>query len=152
MLIILEKDSKGKAEELQKSIAECLEGDADVISKGPQEDLEIKDIAEDTTKEEVLKDLLRKTGDESGVTINAIKSLRKAFGGTLTALVTLPLTAATKIIGDDSKVQIGFVKCRVRRVARPLKCFKCWHYGHLATKCNSIRITAAAGTYLAGAS
>lgn len=137
MLIILEKDSMGQAEELQKSIAGFLEGDADVISKGPQEDLEIRDISEDTSKEEVVQWLQKKAGEDCGLTTDAIKSLRNFFGGTQIALVTVPDRVATKIIGENGKVRIELVNCRVRRVERPVKCFRCWHYGHLATRCKS---------------
>ncbi|XP_015121726.1 uncharacterized protein LOC107044379 [Diachasma alloeum] len=137
MLIVLTKDSASKARVLQSSIAGLLGEDAEVLSKGPQENIEIKDRDDMTTKEQILKALCKAAGNEVQMTQDAIKSLRKAYGGTQTALVTLPVLVAKKILGDHGKIRIPSVNCRVRRVEKPVKCFKCWHYGHLATKCTS---------------
>ncbi|XP_015117357.1 uncharacterized protein LOC107041356 [Diachasma alloeum] len=125
MLIVLTKDTS------------LLGEDAEVLSKGPQENIEIKDLDDMTTKEEILKALCKTAGNEVQMTQDAIKSLRKAYGGTQTALVTLSVLVAKKILGDHGKIRIGWVNCRVKRVERPVKCFKCWHYGHLATKYTS---------------
>ncbi|XP_015124082.1 uncharacterized protein LOC107046091 [Diachasma alloeum] len=137
MLIVLTKDSASKAQVLHSTIAGLLEEDAEALSKGPQENIEIKDLDDMITKEEILEALCKTAGNEVQMTQDAIRFLRKAYGGTQTALVTLPVLVA-KILGDHGKIQIGWVNCRVRRVERPVKCFKCWYYGHLATKCTSI--------------
>ncbi|XP_028982425.1 uncharacterized protein LOC114841562 [Diachasma alloeum] len=54
-----------------------------------------------------------------------------------TASVTFAATAAKKILGEHGKIKRGWFNCRIRRVEGPIKCFKYWHYGHLATKCTS---------------
>ncbi|XP_015121922.1 uncharacterized protein LOC107044523 [Diachasma alloeum] len=76
-------------------------------------------------------------GEEHKIGADTIKSLCKAYGGTQTASVTLAATTAKKILGEHGKIKIGWVNCRIRRVQRPMKCFKCCHYGHLATKCRN---------------
>ncbi|XP_015122863.1 uncharacterized protein LOC107045204 [Diachasma alloeum] len=137
MLIVLSKDSSSKAQVLQTTIAGLLGEDAEVLSKGPQENIEIKDLDDMTRKEEILEALCKTAGNEVQMTQDAIKSLRKAYGGAQTALVTLRVLEAKNILGDTGKIRIGWIYCRVSRVERPVKCFKCWHYGHLAKKCTS---------------
>ncbi|XP_015117891.1 uncharacterized protein LOC107041717 [Diachasma alloeum] len=137
MLIILSKDKENESDSLHKAIAELLGDEADVLSKGPQEELEIKDLDELTTKEEVLEALRLTAGVDCQISPDAIRSLRKAYGGTQTASVTLAAAVVKKVLGDRGKIRIGWVNCRIRRVERVIKCFKCWHYGHLAIKCRS---------------
>ncbi|XP_015119046.1 uncharacterized protein LOC107042499 [Diachasma alloeum] len=133
MLIILSKKTTDGAAELRTAIANLLGDEAQVLRKGPQEELEIKDLDE-TTKEEVLEALQRIAGEEHEITPKAIRSLRMAYGGTQTASVTVAATAAKKILDEHGKIKIGWVNYRAKRMERPIKCFRCWHYGHLATK------------------
>ncbi|XP_015118398.1 uncharacterized protein LOC107042042 [Diachasma alloeum] len=137
MLIILSKEHSDKAPGLQNAITELFGDDAEVLSKTPEEDVEIKDLEETATKEEILE-ALQKAGESCGISLNAIKSLRKAYGGTQTAWVRLPVATTKKIVGEYGKIKIGWVNCRIRRVERPLKCFKCWDFGHLANKCKNL--------------
>ncbi|GBP75469.1 hypothetical protein EVAR_57207_1 [Eumeta japonica] len=54
LLIILSKENTDKGQGLQKTIAYLLKKYATVISKSPQEDLEIRILDDTTTKEEIL--------------------------------------------------------------------------------------------------
>lgn len=137
MLIIVSKGQEAKRQALQQALTNVLGDDAKVVSKGPQEDLEIRDLDEEATRAEIL-DALRKAADEENdLDEGVIKSLRKGFRGTQTASITLPMAVSRKILSQGSKIRIGFVNCRLVEVVKPLKCFKCWHYGHLATNCKS---------------
>ncbi|XP_015115595.1 uncharacterized protein LOC107040162 [Diachasma alloeum] len=136
MLIILSKDKEDGASRLHEAIVELLGEEADVLSKRSQEELEIKDLDELTT-EEVLEALKLAAGADCQIAPDAIRSLRKAYGGTQTASVTVTAVVAKKVLGDRGKIRIGWVNCRIRRVETVTKCFKCWHYGHLAIKCKS---------------
>ncbi|XP_015118143.1 uncharacterized protein LOC107041860 [Diachasma alloeum] len=133
----MSRKSTDGAPQLHKTIADLLEDEAEVLSKGPQVDLEIKDRDETTTKEDVPEALKEAAGEEHKIGADTIKSLRKAYGGTQTASVTLAATTAKKILGEHVKIKIGWVNCRIRRVEIPMKYFRCWHHGHLATKCRS---------------
>lgn len=135
MLIVLARDKEDEAKVLHLAISEILGDKADVLSKGPEEDLEIKDLDELATKEEVLEALQAAVGADHKISLDVIRSLRKAYGGTLTAAVTVPASMAKAIIGENGKIRIGWVNCRVRKVERLVKCYKCWHYGHLAMRC-----------------
>lgn len=137
LLIILSKENTDKGHGLQKTINAIVGEDAKVINKGPQEDLEIKDLDDMTTKQEVLAALQKAVGEADEVPLDAVKSLRKSYGGTQTAVVTLATSLVAKVLGEEGKIRIGWVNCEIRTVVRPTKCFRCWHYGHLATRCKS---------------
>ncbi|XP_015123376.1 uncharacterized protein LOC107045574 [Diachasma alloeum] len=122
MPIIVAKDKEDQAEGLRKAIAELLGDD---------------DLDELTTKEEVLKALQLAAAVDCQIPLDVVRSLRNAFGGTQTASVTAAATVAKNVLGERGKIRIGWVNCRIRRVDRLVKCFKCWHYGHLAIKCKS---------------
>jgi hypothetical protein len=92
--------------------------------------VEIKDIDEVTTAEDVQAALEYKFQTKDIV----VKSLRKAYRGTQTAVITLPAALAVKLI-DESKIRIGWVVCKIRAVVFPLKCFKCCGYGHQISNC-----------------
>lgn len=81
--------------------------------------------------------LKKAAGDEHVVAAESVKSLRRAYGETQIAAVRLPAVTARKIIGEEGKIRIGWVRCCIREVKRPMKCFRCWHFGHLSSKCKS---------------
>ncbi|XP_015124350.1 uncharacterized protein LOC107046275 [Diachasma alloeum] len=137
MLIVLTKDSASKAQVLQTTIAGLLGEEAEVLSKGSQLNIKIEDLDDTTTKEKILAALCKTAGNEVQITLDAIKALRKAYEGKQTALVAILVPIAKKILGGHRKIRIGWVNYGVRKVERPVKCFKCWHYGHLATKYTS---------------
>ncbi|XP_011309786.1 uncharacterized protein [Fopius arisanus] len=137
MLIILSRETTDGAPQLRSAIAGLLKEEAVVLSKEPLENLAIKDLDEDTSKEDVLEALQTVAGEEHGIAPEAVKSLRAAYGGTRTAAVTLTASVAKNILAEHGKIKIGWVNCRIRRVERPMKCFNCWHCGHLSTKCTS---------------
>ncbi|XP_015119091.1 uncharacterized protein LOC107042540 [Diachasma alloeum] len=135
MLIVLSKTNADKVPGLQEAITKLLGEEAKVNNKTPEEELDIKDLDETTTKEEVLAALVVAAGENSRVPTNAVKSLRKAHGGTQMAWVKLPMATVKKIAGEHGKIKIGWVNCRIRGVERPLKCYKCRDFGHLANHC-----------------
>lgn len=103
----------------QSHIAHILVDEADVLSNGPQEDLEVKDLDELATKGEWEKLCSLQLGRtlESHCRRDAIRSLRKVYGGTQTASITV--AAANKIEVEHGRIWIGWVNCRiVREVSR----------------------------------
>ncbi|XP_044585999.1 uncharacterized protein LOC123266036 [Cotesia glomerata] len=120
----------------RRTITGILQDDAKVVCKGPQETIEIRDIDEETTKEEIQAALKEEVGKDHEIPLEGIK-IRKAFRGTQTAAVTLPMTIARKLVEGTGKIHVGWVNCRIKATTRPIQCFKCWHFGHVGPQCKS---------------
>lgn len=63
-----------------------------------------------------------------------VVSLRKRFGGTQLALVSLPQEAARRLT-NAGRLRIGMVSCRVRPTDTKVRCFRCLTFGHMSDKC-----------------
>lgn len=136
MRITLSRKNTDKGQALQKAIMDILQADAKVICKGPQEVLEIRDLDDVTTQEDIQAALKKEAGEDCEIPTEAIK-IRKAYRGTQTAKVTLSAVVAQKLLGGNGKIRIGWVNCRIRAIERPTQCFKCWNFGHLGSQCES---------------
>lgn len=134
LLIVLDKKSSAKTDELRKLMADALKEEAEVSSKTQVVDLEIRDIEEIATKREVADALQKAAGEDCEIPVDAVKSLRRAYGETQIASVRLPAGTARKIVGEEGKIRI---RCRIREVRTPIKFFKCWNFGHLSSRCKS---------------
>ena len=110
---------------------------ANMIGKTQEVDVEIRDIEETTTKDEVKESLEKVINNDLVVAANAVKSLRRAYGETQIALVRLSAEVPRNVIGEKGKIRIGLVNCSIREINQPLKCFRCWHPGHVARQCKS---------------
>lgn len=138
LLLELEKDVHPKELGFQSAIENSLGRDAQIqtLTQIDEVVVEIKDIDEATTKEEVHEAITSKFEDAKDLPIKCIKSLRAAYRGTQTAVVAVPISTA-KVMKNEGKVRIGWVICRIREKTLPLRCFKCWQYGHMAKSCRS---------------
>lgn len=66
-----------------------------------------------------------------------VGAIRKMLNRLYTTWVFCPVTAANKIIQGD-KLQIGWSVARVELLRpRLIQCYKCWHFGHFRSHCNS---------------
>jgi hypothetical protein len=139
LLLQLGKTAGGNTPALQASLAGILGNDVGVkILKETDEVLmEIKDIDEITTKEEVFQSVVAKFDDEKVLSMSIIKSLRKAYGETQIAVVGLPKVVARRM-AEAGKIRIGWVICRIREKTTPLRCYKCLDFGHRSRVCRSL--------------
>lgn len=51
-------------------------------------------------------------------------------------MVKLPVEIAKELLRKKI-ICINWSDCLVRELMQPIKCYKCWHYGYIATKCES---------------
>ncbi|KMQ83970.1 gag-pol polyprotein [Lasius niger] len=134
--LILDKVNPEKTAQFCTTIKGVLRQDVAVKSRVQETNIEIKDLDKETTKEEVCKALIELIGVDGWITLESIRSIRKAYGDTQTAVVRLAAETAKKVV-DAGKIRIGWVICHVREQIQPIKCHKCWQYGHMLRNCKS---------------
>jgi hypothetical protein len=134
LMLVLDCADSEKADKLKTLVQGKMNDEFDIESRTQGCDVEIRDIDEFTTKEEVLDALKSALGDTS-LRNECIRSLRRAFRDTQIATVRLSSTHAMNLL--QAGIKIGWVRCRVREKVWPTHCFRCWRFGHVAAKCNS---------------
>ncbi|KAL7725922.1 hypothetical protein ACLKA6_000688 [Drosophila palustris] len=135
LLFELTMPSDPNTRKMQDAVQSFLGEKAEVRSLTETATMEIHDLDEVTTEEEVLESLLSQFG-EIKINRTSILSLRRAYGGTQIATIKVPMDSAAKL-DEAGKVRIGWVICRIRRKLSPTRCFKCMDFGHVARKCKS---------------
>uniref|UniRef100_A0ABD2WN04 CCHC-type domain-containing protein n=1 Tax=Trichogramma kaykai TaxID=54128 RepID=A0ABD2WN04_9HYME len=95
--------------------------------------LEIRDFHECATREEICAALCHQLG-VAKLEPDVVRSLRKAYAGTQTAVIDLPDELAAKAI-RLGHLRVGWVSCRVRERAEASRCFRCWEFDHVAARC-----------------
>lgn len=136
LLIELKRSTNSQATKFKEKIKSILVEQAEVKILTHETLIEVKDLDEVTTKEDVFNALAENLANTSVMKALTIKSLRKAYSGTQTATVSLPAEAAKQLI-EIGKVRIGWVVCRIREKLNPTKCYKCMEFGHIAKTCKS---------------
>lgn len=132
--LLLELNSSGdKTERLRTVISSTLGGEVDVRSLTQKTALEIKDLDEITTKEDICQAIMNQYKEVAIQTADVV-SLRRAYAGMQSATVMLP-TGKANILLKAGKIKIGWVVCRIRLKCQLKKCFRCLEYGHFARDC-----------------
>lgn len=90
--------------------------------------IEIRDLDAETTKEELAETISSEY---------RVVSLRKAFGGTQTAIVVVPNEVAKRLCGS-ARLRVGLVYARVRPTELQVRCFRCLGLGHVARACSGV--------------
>jgi len=125
-----------KADSLVSRLREVI-GDSAVVSRPVvKADLKISGFDESVLKDEVIT-VLTESGEclASDVRVGPFRPMRN---GLLMTWVQCPLSAALKI-SRKNKVNLGWSIARVELMrARPVQCFKCWHFGHVRNNCESV--------------
>lgn len=135
MLFELNRGVQNKGSEFQALVREALKDQAEVRSLTQQVVIECVDMDEVTTKEDICSALEIQFG-LSKLDITVVRSLRRAYGGTQAAEITLPHETAKKLL-DRGSVRIGWTVCKLKVTLKPKRCYRCLEYGHMARDCKN---------------
>ncbi|XP_025197426.1 uncharacterized protein LOC112596143 [Melanaphis sacchari] len=94
--------------------------------------MEVRDLDQWSSSEEVFEAVVTATG-ASRDSVKVV-SLRKRYGGSQMALVSLP-TGSSRGLLSSGRLRIGMVSCRTRVADPKVRCFRCLSYGHMAKDC-----------------
>lgn len=135
MMFQLKREENPKRVEIQAAVSKALGDTATVTMRTQEVNIVCKDMDEVTTKEELLEALEKDLGISS-IPETAIRSMRTAFAGTQTAIISLPFEHAKKALAAG-KIKIGWTICRLREAIKPKTCFRCLDFGHMAKDCKN---------------
>lgn len=132
LLIEIAKGSE-KVDELKNAVAEALGEDASVRNMNRSVAVEIRDLDGATDEKEVI-DAIKLVAPETDPESIKIRALRKTFGETQMAIITMPATTA-EVVLKAGKIRIGWIRCRAREKIPVTRCFQCLGFGHIARDC-----------------
>lgn len=134
MLLELAAKSKGK-DNFSSSLKSILGEKADICHLEPRTTLEIRDMDEFTSEEEVetaVKLKLSDPGLNLQVTLTKVNSRAQKM-----AIIHLNARAANELL-QDPRIKIGWIYCRVRPRVVVTRCYRCLGYGHQQATCNGV--------------
>ncbi|XP_037898457.1 uncharacterized protein LOC119643184 [Glossina fuscipes] len=132
LLLQLDKNGK-KTEELKNAVSSLLGDQALVRSLKQRGTVECRDVDEITSK----RDICEAIKSQYGLAKAEIVGLRKAYGGTQTATISLSQEEANKLLAGG-KLRVGWVVCRLREHRALVKCYRCLEFGQIAKQCKAI--------------
>jgi len=124
-----------KADSLASRLRDAISDNAVVSRPVVKADLRVSGFDESVIKDEIIT-TLTEIGDclASDVRVGSFRPMRN---GLCMTWVQCLLSAALRIL-RRGKVNLGWSVARVDLMkARPVQCFKCWHFGHVRNNCNS---------------
>lgn len=128
-------DGKIKAEKLRSELTKVLGKSAKVQRPEVKGEIRVIGMDESVTKDELVTAIAGASGcSREEVDVGIPRPMRN---GLLMAWAKCPLANAVRV-AKVGKLKVGWTVARVEILAaRPLQCFKCWHFGHHQSKCNS---------------
>ena len=134
MLFELKGDTLVKSGIYKGLIEKSLGDDATVRALTQELVVEVCNLDEITTEEELREELIKQFSlGEIGRTAKV--KLRKAYSGTQIATIKLPVTEANKLL-EKGKIKVGWTICQLRTPrTQLLRCYKCLGFGHVAKLC-----------------
>lgn len=129
-LLIEINGGSGPTEAVRAEVARSMGPKASVRVLEDKSPIEILDIDAETTTQEVADALVR----HDGGTEARVVSLRKAYGGSQTAVILLPSAVAARLC-KAGRIRVGLVYARVRHTELKQRGFKCLNFNHMAREC-----------------
>lgn len=130
MLILKAGDPTG----FSKALIEAIGDEVGVINLSKRVTLDIKDINETETIEEVIKSLAEVLKTEPDTLKDGNVTMRKGFAGTQVVRVSLQQEDANLLL-KKGRIKIGWVSCRVQERVEVVQCYRCFGYGHRSVRC-----------------
>ena len=134
-MLELSKSADKSADNFRGKVESVLGEEAEVRARKQEIVVECKDLDEVTSREDICA-ALKQQFNLGDIDQSAIKRMKKAYGGTQTAIISLPAESAIKLI-TAGKVRVGWVVCRLREQISLKRCFRCLDFGHFAAACTS---------------
>lgn len=106
---------------------------AEVIIKTNAVAVEIRELDEDITKEELvshISDIL-----SAPIAPGNVKALKPSFGGKMMAVVLLPAPAANQLVSGP-RLRIGWSSCKTIIRVPVIRCQRCLDFGHKRNTCS----------------
>jgi len=132
-LLIKVRGDQEHIEAVHAEVARSAGPDVQVKTLQQRALVEIRDLDQWTSSEEVNHAVASAASTDKD-TIKVV-NLRKRFGGSQMALVSLPIEASRKLI-NAGRLRVGMVSCRVRTADPNIRCFRCLNFGHTSNKCD----------------
>jgi hypothetical protein len=134
MLFEFKGDSLVKSEAYKELVQKVLGSGATVRALTQESVVEIANLDEITTEEE-LRALLIEQFSLGEVGKTAKMKMRNAYGGTQIATVKLPMAEAKKLL-EAGKFKVGWTICHLRAPrTQLLRCYRCLGFGHVKKHC-----------------
>ena len=124
ILLVLKKG--GDVSAFEKALDQAVGQRAEVKSLVSKRSVEIRDLDETITRQDVVAALCVALGKPD---LGHQCRLYKRFGGVQTAVVCLTEADAQSLLGLG-KLGVGCVNCRIREHVEVARCFRCQGYGH----------------------
>ncbi|XP_017474457.1 PREDICTED: uncharacterized protein LOC108365045 [Rhagoletis zephyria] len=135
LLFELKKQDDPATQKFKTAVEHILGESAHVRSLTQESILEVKDIDEVTTKDEVFEALIECLGG-TNLEPTVIRSMRAAYGDMQICTLSLPSVIARELVGK-AKIRIGWVNSRIRSKEVLVRCYRCHDYGRMSRNCKS---------------
>lgn len=132
--LLIEINGGAKAAEMVKQeVFRSLGPDARVRRMGDETTINVLDLNELITMEEVLAAIAQATESCAA----RLVSLRQIYGKTQTAVVVVPVLVARRLC-DTGRIKVGLVYARVRRTELPPRYYRCLAFDHFSRECTGL--------------
>lgn len=118
------------AETVRNEVARSLGPATKVRRMKNEAPIEIRDLDEETTREEVLGAVSAMSEGNAAWLV----SLRRAYGDAKTAVVVVSAVVAKQICAVG-QLRVGLVYARVRHMELPPRCHRCLAFGYMVRDC-----------------
>lgn len=131
--VLLEIGANSKNnQEFGSRLKEIMKEEATVKCLEPKETIEIRDLDDITTTDEIEEAILRETKlDTLEMKLSLIETNSR---GLKLAIVEMSARLANKVL-ELPNIKIGWVRCRIRKRLKVKRCYRCFGYGHHQSEC-----------------